>query len=59
MDYQITNSLPINGRTVKVIEVFNTVTGEPISFTRRAPFESKDAWVARAFAAAKSELGLA
>lgn len=54
MDYTIISSLPINGKTVKVIEVFDTTTGSTINTTRRLPFESKDAWVARAFENAKA-----
>lgn len=54
MDYTIISSLPINGKTVKVVEVFNTTTGEMINTTRRLPYESKDAWVARAFENARA-----
>ena len=51
MDYTISNSLPVNGKTVKVVEIFDCATGKVISTTRRLPYESKDAWIARAFQA--------
>jgi hypothetical protein len=51
LDYQITNVRKYDGtnRTEKAIEVFNAVTGATLATCRRRPFESKDAWVARAF----------
>lgn len=52
MDYTFTtiSSFDGTGSKVAAIEVFNPVTGATISICRRRPFESKAAWVARAFA---------
>lgn len=51
LDYQFTTVSKYDGtsRTERAIEVFNAVTGQTLSITRRLPFENKDAWVARAF----------
>lgn len=38
------------GRTQKAIEIFETKTGKTVAIARRRPYESKDAWVARAYA---------
>lgn len=53
MDYAITNSLPVNGKTVKVVEIFDPATGATISTTRRLRGESESSWIARAFEGAE------
>lgn len=58
MDYEFTRipGYQGDGKTVPVIEVFNTVTGKPITFSFRRPFENKAAWIARALADAEMQV---
>lgn len=56
MDYEIIQIDSFNGKGGKVaaVEVFSTTTGKAIAIVRRAPFESKDAWIDRAFKQAEA-----
>lgn len=56
MDYEIVSISSFNGKGGKVsaVEVFSTITGVAIALVRRAPYETKEAWVARAFAQAEA-----
>jgi hypothetical protein len=57
-DHEIVNVSRYDGtgRTEKAIEIFETKTGKPVSFCRRRPYESKEAWVARAYQSANIDL---
>ena len=42
-----------NGR-MKAVEVFDCASGEVFAVVSRVPFESKEAWIKRAFAVAEA-----
>jgi hypothetical protein len=51
MDYEIITVSKYDGKGGKerAIEVFNAVTGVTVAICRRRPFETRQAWVDRAF----------
>lgn len=57
-DYQVITVSRYDGtrRTTRAIEVFDCVTGRTVGITRSRPYETKQAWIDRAFTdAARNE----
>lgn len=44
--------------TTRAIEVFDCVTGRTVGITRSRPYETKQAWIDRAFASAAQACGV-
>lgn len=58
MDYEIITVSKYDGKggKEKAVEVFNPVDGKAVAIVRRAPFETKAAWIARAFVRAEEAM---